>query len=178
LSWCEEDLYGTDDHLVDTDGDGVPDPVEVRLWTEPCEDDMTADPDSDGRDSLTEIRQGTDPRSRDQAAQITYRLVPDADAPAGTLCLDFEVSRPALVPTLQREGASGPGVNDILVWSSAVYPDHRSIPRRYRVACVRFTHPAEDESQAGGSVELTDADFVSPESLDMGFGGGHCVVVE
>lgn len=65
LSECEERLVGTMDCMGDTDGDGLPDLVEVASGTEPLVAEETRDGDRDGFPNLDEVRRQTDPRSTD-----------------------------------------------------------------------------------------------------------------
>ncbi len=106
----QEFIYGTDDSLVDTDGDGIDDEEEVSGgWRVNIDqgsypatvfsDPTIADLDKDGLNDFDEREQGTDPRNRDtdgdgvldgdELAQGLDPLV--ADAPSTTIgSVDFE----------------------------------------------------------------------------------------
>lgn len=53
------------DPMQDSDGDGVPDAVEVRLGSNPNQPDADLDSDGDGVTNQQEILQGTDPKNPD-----------------------------------------------------------------------------------------------------------------
>lgn len=62
LADCEERLLRSDIGKLDTDGDGLPDLLEVRAGLDPRDgSDAGADPDGDGVDSRTEVMTGMDP---------------------------------------------------------------------------------------------------------------------
>ncbi len=67
LTECEERLVGTLDCMGDTDGDGLPDLVEVYSGTEPLIAEETRDGDRDGFPNFDEVRRHTDPTSTDLA---------------------------------------------------------------------------------------------------------------
>ena len=71
LTDCDEALLGTDPSLVDTDGDGMPDPLEVFLQTDYLTRDAEADTDGDGVSNGDEILQHTDPRSTDTRQHLS-----------------------------------------------------------------------------------------------------------
>ena len=70
LSNCEELILGTDPSLVDTDGDGAPDGMEVRFGTDYLNRDDVDDGDGDGVSNGDEIREHTDPRITDSPARL------------------------------------------------------------------------------------------------------------
>lgn len=79
LTDCDEALLGTDRSLVDSDGDGLPDPLEVAFGTDYLVADQTADADADGIPNGDEVRDHTDPRSADLPARLgeAYRYQVD-----------------------------------------------------------------------------------------------------
>lgn len=101
---CEERFLGTSRNLFDSDADGVPDGIEVRVGTNPVVVDTDDDLDFDGMANGDEIRLHTDPRSDDAAhrSRISYRYnvervgtgietlglacSSDSDCPSGKLC--------------------------------------------------------------------------------------------
>jgi hypothetical protein len=70
LSNCDEALLGTDASLIDTDGDGLPDRLELALGTDYLTADGLGDLDQDGVPNGDEVRGRTDPRTADHAAQL------------------------------------------------------------------------------------------------------------
>jgi len=72
LSDCDEALLGTDPSLPDTDGDGIPDRLEVSLATDYLHPDAALDTDGDGTSNGYEVRDHTDPRSSNVGAVSGY----------------------------------------------------------------------------------------------------------
>ncbi|TDP76814.1 vWA domain-containing protein [Bradymonas sediminis] len=72
LTDCEEALLGTDPTLVDTDGDGIPDRLELIQGTDYLNPDTQADTDGDGVSNGEELLQHTDPRSTDTRAHLSF----------------------------------------------------------------------------------------------------------
>lgn len=70
LNDCEERLTGTEVTLPDTDGDGVPDRIEVVARTNYLEPDLLEDVDWDGANNGLELLQHTDPISSDATAHL------------------------------------------------------------------------------------------------------------
>jgi hypothetical protein len=73
LSDCDEALLGTEPTLVDSDGDGMPDKLEVIGSTDFLHADAEGDNDGDGLANGDELSQHTDPRSDDSNARRVYR---------------------------------------------------------------------------------------------------------
>ncbi len=71
LNDCEELLLGTDRSLPDTDGDAIPDWVEVTLGTDYIRSDGLEDADWDGAPNGTEALNHTDPRSGDANSHLS-----------------------------------------------------------------------------------------------------------
>lgn len=70
LNECEERLIGTDPSLIDTDGDYLPDALELQRGSNHLSADSADDFDEDGRSNGDEIKEGTDPRSIDNAQRL------------------------------------------------------------------------------------------------------------
>lgn len=72
LTDCDEALLGTEPTLVDSDGDGMPDPLEVLSATDYVNRDAERDTDGDGVSNGDEILQHSDPRSTDARAHLSF----------------------------------------------------------------------------------------------------------
>ena len=70
LTDCEEAIVGTDPSLVDTDGDALPDRLELALGTDYLNPDGVFDSDLDGVSNSDEVREHTDPRTVDLASRL------------------------------------------------------------------------------------------------------------
>ena len=72
LGECEERLLGTDPTLIDSDGDGLPDRLELNRGTDLLHADSAEDVDEDGVSNGDEVREGTDPRSVDESRRLGF----------------------------------------------------------------------------------------------------------
>jgi hypothetical protein len=72
LTDCDNLLLGTEPSLMDTDGDGIPDVLEVHAGTDYLNRDAHLDADGDGVSNGDEIVQRTDPRSIDTALHLDH----------------------------------------------------------------------------------------------------------
>lgn len=72
LTDCDELLLGTEPTLVDSDGDGLPDRLEVTSGTDYIAADAEVDTDGDGVNNGDEIAQRSDPRSTDVRLHLPY----------------------------------------------------------------------------------------------------------
>ncbi|MCC6620670.1 MAG: VWA domain-containing protein [Deltaproteobacteria bacterium] len=72
LSDCDERLLGTDPSLVDSDGDGAPDRLELVSRLDYLHADAEGDADGDGIANGVELQQRTDPRSSDVASSLAH----------------------------------------------------------------------------------------------------------
>lgn len=79
LSDCEEAVLGTEPTLVDSDGDGIPDQLELFAFTDYLEPDAELDADGDGVSNGDEVRQRSDPRSTDTADHLSFGYRYDLD---------------------------------------------------------------------------------------------------
>ncbi len=70
LANCEESLLGTDPSMADTDGDGLPDGMELASGTDYLNRDGVVDDDGDGVSNGDEVREHTDPRMTDLPARL------------------------------------------------------------------------------------------------------------
>ena len=72
LTDCDELLLGTEPTLVDSDGDGMPDRLEVVGSIDYVAPDAEADTDGDGVNNGDEIAQHSDPRSTDVRLHLPF----------------------------------------------------------------------------------------------------------
>lgn len=73
LTDCEEILFRSDPTLFDSDGDGIPDPLEFRLGSNMISDDTLDDTDNDGLSNLAETRFHLSPIAKDPSTDGVYR---------------------------------------------------------------------------------------------------------
>ncbi len=184
---CEEHIYGTDDKLADSDSDGFPDRIEIVFGTDPLRDDGDEDLDSDGRRNSDELLFHSHPGRNDpvlwQDRRYWYELEKieqdDSQGPSvdgdDRQCFRFNIRHISLVTTADRNGPGSQGFNDVLIWFNQSSYDDPFDPGHYKVACVRAQYIAPDYKVPGDLITLTDADFVHPTSLDLGFSASSCV---
>lgn len=72
LGDCDEALLGTELSLVDSDGDAMPDKLELEANTDYLHRDAETDSDGDGSSNGDEVLQRTDPRSIDTQSHLSY----------------------------------------------------------------------------------------------------------
>jgi len=115
LSDCEEELLGTEASLVDSDGDGMPDRLELVSATDYLHRDASADSDGDGIYNGEEIQQHTDPRSTDGAKHLSFSYRYEVEDEGQTI--ELVPSELATIPGVRVAGLSGgttPGVGSLL----------------------------------------------------------------
>ena len=141
LRECEEAFIGTDPLLPDSDGDRIPDGVELRLGIDPGIHDTHVDHDFDGILSGTEVRTGTSPQLSDEERALTGRILysvsPGVKKEDEVRCYHFNVQELTLVETLS--GPARPqekGVNRILIFAEEEPASMAGSRGRYYVACV------------------------------------------
>ncbi|MFT7621867.1 MAG: hypothetical protein ACI9WU_001032 [Myxococcota bacterium] len=119
LTDCDEVLLGTDPSLVDSDGDAMPDGMEVGGLTDYVVVDAQDDADLDGVTNGNELLAHTDPRSTDLALHfdVGYRYdVEDQGVEAVAVLPVLEVLTG--VTMIDLGGGTTPGVGT-LVWDAA-----------------------------------------------------------
>lgn len=193
LKECEEDFIGTDKNLVDTDGDRIPDGIELRFGMDPTEHDTQVDHDFDGRLSGDELRSGTHPALFDDEEallnQVLYSIqVRDPDLSAvtdkgdtggtdtgdltvqTTRCYDFDIQGITLVPTLSNEGANGK--NRILVYAEEEPAGLAGSRGTFHVGCMEPHYLGETYKDPPSGIidEVDNTWFVESEVFD----GDNC----
>jgi hypothetical protein len=156
---CEERYFGTNSRLIDSDADGFPDDVEIRMGTNPASADTLADTDFDGALNGTEIAAHADPLHNDVAdfSRIAYRtsirLMRNDQSLPGRLCYEFTVSNITLVPTGAALGLQE-GTNTILFRVASAPADSPEDFGNHQVACVRPRYRIEPEVKIPSSGQM------------------------
>ncbi|MCA9513967.1 MAG: VWA domain-containing protein [Myxococcales bacterium] len=188
---CEEIYRGTAQNGADSDADGVPDLLEVRLRTSAVEPDTARDLDFDQTPNGDEVLGGTDPLCGDAAFRsrtaIRYTLE-ERGLVGDTTCYHLGVHNITLASTLEnptpaarerdgdaaepfvdRTGLLGNGLNRVLVFAGEVAFDDPQAFARFRVACVavRYREPGAYKNPPSGKVTLVDSDFVDVRDFDI-----------
>jgi hypothetical protein len=172
LNDCEERVLGTDPCMEDTDGDGLPDLVELNAGTNPLVAEDLKDDDGDGRNNVDEVLAHTDPNSADiafgQENGYVYSVdnaapVPSPDQVDAPACYPFDASNITLVDTLERpDGVGGitpAGSNDVYVYAvTSPLSDARGGISSLFVQQYRLNSPASRTPR--GVVKVTPDDFV------------------
>lgn len=180
LLTCEEQVLGTDPRLTDSDGDRIPDGLEVRYGTDPLVQDGAVDSDSDGVFNLQEAAAGTDPLTADPLLyrdhRTSYAITDRGERAGQQRCYDFSVSQVELAGTEGQKGPASRGVNRVLLYFGQAPRDAgERDPGRWRVACVEpvFVPPAY-KLPVTGKVALSEADLRDSSKFDV---RAHCVQV-
>ena len=169
LSQFTEAFMKTRPGIIDSDGDGIPDGVEVRYGLNPTVSNAGLDTDGDGIPDADEIKADADPSVRDLAFNQTlgyqYAVTPKPQDD-GSICYDFTVSNLSLVTPPTHAGV-GQGFNLFKVYfdqapESGVTSDYGV----WKTACAWAQYaPPSVRDPAGPELQLNDGDFYSPENL-------------
>ena len=154
LNSCEERLVGTSDCMGDTDGDGMPDLVELFEGTDSLKSEGTLDTDRDGFCNLDEIRRHTDPTSNDLefigSHSYTYSWEEQEPPPPGSPAAENDpcpgrvrylvhMGNVGLVPTLATP-VHEEGANDIYLYAVFALQSGGSIAR-WQAQTIVFKPP-------------------------------------
>ena len=156
---CEERYLGTNSRLIDSDGDGYPDDVEVRMGTNPGAADELDDTDFDGAANGIELSAHTDPRHNDvsEFSRVAYRtslrLLRNEQSLPGRMCYDFSVANISLSPTGAGLGLPE-GTNTILFRVASAPADAPEDFGNHQVGCVRPLYRREPESKIPSSGQM------------------------
>lgn len=124
LNDCEERALGTDSCMSDSDGDSLPELVELLAGTNPLIAEGLADADRDGVPNVVEVTVHTDPNSADLAFrdERAYGYAVE-DAPPtedGRACYRIHVRNVGLVTPQRRPNPPYPdileGMNDVYLY--------------------------------------------------------------
>lgn len=155
LRTCEEVYLDTGPLNVDTDGDRLPDGLELRFGLDPLVPDAYDDADKDGVDNLSELTGGTDPVRYDPESafldRTQIRLQPADPSVAGNGCWTWQADGIPLVTPL-GEILEGNGRNQIHLLAHEAPLGLGGAGGRFHQACVEarylgsaFKDPADGE---------------------------------
>ena len=175
LNDCEERVLGTDGCITDTDGDGLPDLVEVLGGTNPLIPEDLNDDDRDGLSNIAEVIAHSDPRSADLGYQTErgygYSVKDTDPTPDGRSCYDLSAYNITLMPTRARPnppyGTILKGTNDIYLYFQVGRdndPRGTGIGSLF-VVPVQFLPPGRKKV---GGVILKTAIKVTPDDFVLG----------
>jgi len=169
LNDCEERVLGTDSCVSDTDGDSIPDLVEVLSRTNPLDPEDLKDSDADGTSNADEVAAHTDASSDDNAFRATraygYEVSDSYPEDDGRPCYEFRVDNITLASTLERPNAPYPsipaGMNDLYVYFEVGRQNqvHGAGIGSLSVTQVRFIPPST--RVPSGTIQLGRDDFVT-----------------
>lgn len=173
LRECEETFLETDPLLPDTDGDRIPDGIEVRLGIDPTVHDTLVDHDFDGRLSGTEVRTGTHPQLFDEEqallSQLHYSVDVGPSLEDQTRLYDFVVQNVTLVPTLNTpEADTSAGINRVLIFAGEQPVSLAGSKGRFHVACIeaRYLGETYKDPPSGQIQGVAPVRFVEIQEFD------------
>lgn len=158
-------------NLIDVDGDGLPNGLEVRYGLDPLNAQRGLDTDGDGVSDVDEVKLGSHPTRldreyREQNAHIT--AFTEQVQANGSTCYDFTISNLQLVTPPLRSGQSRQGFNRFQVWfaeapETAVGSDYGL----WKTACVwaQYDPPSVRVPAGPEAAPLANSNFVSPSNL-------------
>ncbi|MEM9068918.1 MAG: hypothetical protein AAGE52_10445 [Myxococcota bacterium] len=163
LTDCEEALLGTSSNLADTDGDSIPDLVEVYALANFLDSDAEEDVDADGTNNGDELRQHSDPRSADLEAQLDfgYRYdLTDEGVVRDLLPLELQelTGLDDVIPS--RGTTAGVGLLEYTLATNSL---------RWRDQADGEFGPAVMIPPEGGEIRLTSSSFLEEEGEDGRF---------
>lgn len=174
LSSFAEDYLKTKQNLFDSDGDGIPDGMEVRYGLDPLKPQAAGlDTDGDGLRDFAEFRADSNPIRRDNVFfdkngyeyEVTPRPRSDPNDPI--TCYEFSVSNLQLVPTDALPGVDRIGFNLFKLYfaespESGVATDYGT----WRTACAWAQYaPPSVRVPAGPELTLPTDAFRAPSTM-------------
>ena len=162
LKDCEEAVIGTDRHLFDTDGDHIPDFIEVLAGMNPLDgSDAFEDANHNNVRNFDEVRAHLNPQLPPDSTANSYvnELIGTTQMDDGRTCYDIAVRNIQMVTT----GAGTKGVrgeNRVLLNFLESPVDRPGDSGNLHIACVDARYiDGVIKSPASGIVHLTDAQF-------------------
>lgn len=159
-------------NLIDADGDGLPNGVELRDGLDPLKAQRQLDTDGDGVTDVDEVRAGAHPLRRDRELREKNGLVYEFKALAqddDSTCYDFSVSNLQLLTPPLRAGQSRQGFNLFKVWfaespESSTATDYGT----WKTACAwaQYDPPSVRVPSGPEGTPFTNADFRAPAQLN------------
>ncbi len=180
LTNCDEEIIGTNSQRVDSDDDGISDPVEFKLGSQPSSKDLPQDPDNDRLPTGDELTMHMNPLvvDSDNLSVTGYRYQVTKQGgldPTGRQCWNFRVSNVSLANTLadSRDAGNpdgggdlprvGAGFNNLFVSYSMLPgddPTAKSVLRTFHHTSSRFP-VGGIKSPHDGIIKVKPEDFVS-----------------
>lgn len=167
---ADEAAIGSDPRLFDTDGDRMPDLLEVKNGLNPLDPtDAYQDPDHDGIYNIDEVRQHTNPHvfnAQNDPNKYSYDVQAANSLPDGQLCYNITVKNIRLVTT--GLGNNSPrGYNRIYLYFVEAPQDSPLDFGDLRMACVDTRYiDGVVKSPANGIISLTDSQIVMASQFD------------
>lgn len=169
LNDCEEKVLGTDPCISDSDGDGLPDVVELLSQTSLLIPEDLTDGDRDGVPNVDEVIAHSDPATADLAYRADrgyrYRITDAKPTVDGRPCYEVRVENVSVVATRARPDPPREdipaGMNDVYLFfevGRANDPHGMGIGSVF-VRPVQLVPPKNDRRDPPGTVEVTPDDF-------------------
>ncbi len=160
LNGCEENILGTNPKLADTDGDTIPDGIEVRIGLDPTRAEDNRDDDFDGTPNLEEVRKGRDPLLPDsdrEQQSIRYELIENGHTEDGRTCYTEKARGIHLATTQPRFVGGRRGFNDVLFFIAEAPIDNPLGRIDMRVGCARVQYVKPNfKDPAQGKVSIVE----------------------
>jgi hypothetical protein len=172
LNGCEEDVLQTDITNIDTDGDTLPDGLEVRLGLDPLVPEEDRDSDFDGTPNNGEVGRGRDPREPDadrEEESILYETISTGTTADGRTCYRSTARSIHLATTQPLNVGERQGYNEVRFYLAEAPEDNPTRRTYLRMACARVQYiKPHFKDPPNGKIELTEADFLDlndPETV-------------
>ena len=180
LSNCDEALLGTEATLVDTDGDALPDPLEVFSFVDYLTADAETDSDGDGVSNGQEVRIRSNPLTGDVARHLAegYRYEVTDEGVVRELASDQPLLLEDAVRILSVGPATTPGRGQLVYQSGLLswrdpgetqpgteidLSDPANIPSDGVLILPADSRPSDEEDGEGAYIEVfVDVRYLPP----------------